>query len=87
MSFGDPDRGTHPWTLDEEASRPFIRQALEAGINYFDTANVYSDGSSEEIVGRGARDFAAATSSCIATKVHGRMRRARTAPACPARRS
>ena len=52
MSYGEPDRGTHPWTLDEDESRPFIKQALELGINFFDTANVYSDGTSEEIVGR-----------------------------------
>ena len=57
MSFGDPDRGAHPWTLDEEASRPLIRQAIEAGITTFDTANVYSDGSSEEIVGRALKEF------------------------------
>ena len=52
MSYGDPGRGAHPWSLDEEASRPFIKRALEVGINFFDTANVYSDGSSEEILGR-----------------------------------
>ena len=52
MTYGDPARGNHPWSLDEEASRPLIRRAVEAGINFFDTANVYSDGSSEEIVGR-----------------------------------
>ena len=57
MSYGDPERGNHPWTLDEEESRPFIRRALELGINFFDTANVYSDGTSEEIVGRALRDF------------------------------
>ena len=52
MSFGVPDRGTHAWTLDEEASRPLIRAAVEAGVNFFDTANMYSDGTSEEFVGR-----------------------------------
>src|ERR1700728_3643012 len=52
MSFGEPQRGNHPWSLGEDAAIPVIRQALEAGINFFDTANVYSDGSSEEIVGR-----------------------------------
>ena len=52
MTYGVPDRGTHAWTLDEEQSRPFISKALELGINFFDTANVYSDGTSEEIVGR-----------------------------------
>jgi aryl-alcohol dehydrogenase-like predicted oxidoreductase len=74
MSFGDPARGGHPWSLDEEASRPFIRQALEAGITTFDTANVYSAGSSEEIVGRALADFASRDAVVIATKVHGRMR-------------
>ncbi|MFJ4223538.1 aldo/keto reductase [Microbacterium sp. NPDC089695] len=73
MSFGAPDRGTHPWSLDEEASRPLIRQALEAGITTFDTADVYSDGTSEEIVGRALNDFANRDEIVIATKVHGRM--------------
>ncbi|MGW7540122.1 aldo/keto reductase [Streptomyces sp. NPDC054770] len=74
MTYGLPDRGTHEWTLDEEASRPLIRQALEAGINFFDTANVYSDGTSEEIVGKALRDFAQRDEIVLATKVHGRMR-------------
>lgn len=74
MTYGLPDRGVHEWTLDEEASRPLIRQALEAGINFFDTANVYSDGTSEEIVGRALRDFANRDEIVLATKVHGRMR-------------
>jgi aryl-alcohol dehydrogenase (NADP+) len=69
MSYGEPDRGKHPWTLGEDASRPFIRQALDAGINFFDTANSYSDGSSEEIVGRALRDFADRDEVVIATKV------------------
>lgn len=73
MTYGVPERGNHPWTLNEEASRPFIRQALELGINFFDTANVYSDGTSEEIVGRALRDFARREEVVIATKVHGRM--------------
>ena len=73
MSFGDPKRGAHPWTLDEESSRPLIRQAVEAGINFFDTANVYSAGTSEEIVGRALRDFGRRDELVIATKVHGRM--------------
>ncbi|SEC63553.1 Predicted oxidoreductase [Streptomyces sp. 3213] len=72
MTYGLPDRGTHEWTLDEEASRPLIRQALEAGINFFDTANVYSDGTSEEITGRALRDFARRDEVVLATKVHGR---------------
>ncbi len=74
MSYGVPDRGAHPWTLDEERSRPFISRALELGINFFDTANVYSDGTSEEILGRAIRDFAKREEVVIATKVHGRMR-------------
>jgi aryl-alcohol dehydrogenase-like predicted oxidoreductase len=73
MTYGDPNRGNHPWSLDEEHSRPLIRQALEAGINFFDTANVYCDGSSEEIVGRALADFANRAEIVIATKVHGRM--------------
>ncbi|MBN9017299.1 MAG: aldo/keto reductase [Rhizobiales bacterium] len=74
MSYGEPDRGNHAWTLPEQASRPFIRKALDLGINFFDTANVYSDGSSEEIVGRALLDFTRREEVVIATKVHGRMR-------------
>ncbi|MFG2551002.1 aldo/keto reductase [Streptomyces sp. NPDC048581] len=74
MTYGLPDRGVHEWTLDEEASRPLIRQALDAGINFFDTANVYSDGTSEEIVGKALREFARRDEIVLATKVHGRMR-------------
>jgi len=73
MSFGEPGRGAHPWSLPEEASRALIRQALDAGITSFDTADVYSDGSSEEIVGRALRDFARREEVVIATKVNGRM--------------
>ncbi len=73
MSFGEPTRGPHPWTLDEDTSRPLIRQAVEAGINFFDTANVYSAGSSEEIVGRALKEFGRRDELVIATKVHGRM--------------
>ncbi|MCU1675359.1 MAG: putative aldo/keto oxidoreductase, NAD(P)-dependent, related to aryl-alcohol dehydrogenase [Frankiales bacterium] len=73
MSFGDPKRGSHPWTLDEDQSKPLIRRALDAGINFFDTANVYSAGSSEEIVGRVLKDFGRREELVIATKVHGRM--------------
>jgi aryl-alcohol dehydrogenase (NADP+) len=75
MSYGDASRGGHQWVLDEEASRPFIQKALEAGINFFDTANVYSVGSSEEFVGRALRDFANRDEVVIATKVHGQMRK------------
>ena len=74
MTYGEPGRGNHAWTLDEAASRPLIRQAVEAGINFFDTANVYSDGSSEEIVGRALGEFTRREEVVIATKVQGRMR-------------
>jgi 1-deoxyxylulose-5-phosphate synthase len=74
MSYGVPDRGAHPWSLDEGRARPFIKRALESGINFFDTANVYSDGTSEEIVGCALRDFADRDEIVLATKVHGRMR-------------
>jgi 1-deoxyxylulose-5-phosphate synthase len=74
MSYGIPDQGNQAWSLGEEESRPFIRQALEAGINFFDTANRYSLGSSEEILGRALKDFARRDEVVIATKVYGRMR-------------
>ncbi|MFT4272693.1 MAG: aldo/keto reductase [Pantoea sp.] len=70
MTYGDPLRGNHAWTLPEESSRPLIKQALEAGINFFDTANSYSDGSSEEIVGRALKDFARRDEVVVATKVY-----------------
>src|SRR5476649_231471 len=69
MTYGEPDRGRHAWTLPEESSRPIIKQALDAGINFFDTANSYSDGSSEEIVGRALKDFAKRDDIVVATKV------------------
>jgi len=74
MSYGGGNRGNHAWSLDEEESRPFIKKALEAGINFFDTANRYSLGNSEEILGRAIRDFARRDEVVIATKVYGRMR-------------
>src|ERR1700745_1223206 len=74
MTYGAPDRGAHSWTLPEEQSRPLIRKALEMGITFLDTANVYSDGSSEEIVGRAVKDFARREEVVIATKVFNRMR-------------
>ncbi|HGS6999800.1 TPA: aldo/keto reductase, partial [Klebsiella pneumoniae] len=70
MTFGEPDRGKHAWTLPEESSRPLIQRALEGGINFFDTANSYSEGSSEEIVGRALRDFARRDEVVVATKVY-----------------
>jgi aryl-alcohol dehydrogenase-like predicted oxidoreductase len=74
MTYGEPGHGKHEWTLPEEQSRPLIRQALEAGINFFDTANVYSAGTSEEILGRALRDFARREEVVIATKVNAPMR-------------
>jgi 1-deoxyxylulose-5-phosphate synthase len=74
MSFGEPSRGGHPWSLPAEESRAFIRRALEQGINFFDTANVYSAGSSEEILGDALADFARRDEVVVATKVHGQMR-------------
>ena len=69
MGFGDPARGYPAWSLDEEASRALIRHAIEAGINFFDTANMYSNGSSEEIVGRALKDFTSRDTVVIATKL------------------
>src|SRR5579871_2456900 len=74
MGFGDADRWVHKWVLDEENSRPIIKKALDLGITFFDTANVYSLGRSEEILGRALRDFANRDEVVIATKVHGKMR-------------
>ena len=76
MTYGVPERGAHPWTLPEDQSRPLIRLAVERGINFFDTANSYSDGTSEEIVGRALRDFARRDEIVVATKVRFGARRA-----------
>lgn len=73
MSYGVADRGNHAWTLSEEEARPLFKAALEAGINFLDTANVYSDGTSEEIVGKLLREFAKRDEIVLATKVYGRM--------------
>ncbi len=73
MTYGVPGV-THQWSLPEEDSRPFLKRALELGINFFDTANIYSLGASEEILGRAIKDFAKRTDLVIATKVHGKMR-------------
>ena len=73
MSFGVAERSFHQWVLDEAHSRPIIKRALELGINFFDTANVYAAGTSEEIVGRALKDYANRDEIVIATKVHGRM--------------
>jgi aryl-alcohol dehydrogenase-like predicted oxidoreductase len=74
MTYGEPDRGHPRWSLPEDESRPLIRQAVEAGINFFDTANMYSQGSSEEILGRALKDFADRDEIVIATKVRHPMR-------------
>jgi 1-deoxyxylulose-5-phosphate synthase len=73
MGFGDPARGSHGWSIGLDEARPLIRSAIESGITAFDTANVYSLGSSEEIVGRTLGEFARRDEVLIATKVHGRM--------------
>ena len=75
MTYADGSRGSHPWALDEESSRPFFKQAVDAGINFFDTANVYSGGTSEEFLGRALKDLGVERDNVvIATKVHGVMR-------------
>ena len=74
MTYGDPERGHPVWSLGEEQARPLVRHAVEAGINFFDTANVYSQGSSEEILGRALRDFACRDDVVIATKLRHPMR-------------
>ncbi len=79
MGFGEQSSGVHDWAIDETASRPIIERALELGINFFDTANAYSRGSSEEIVGRALRDMANRDEVVIATKVYFPMRRGRNA--------
>lgn len=74
MGFGDAERWIHKWVLNEDTSRPIIQKALEMGINFFDTANVYSLGASEEILGRALKDFAKRDEVVIATKVFFKMR-------------
>lgn len=76
MTYGESGSGTHEWTLDEATSRPLIRQAIEAGINFFDTANAYSAGTSEEILGRALKDFAQRDEVVVATKAYAPWRRA-----------
>lgn len=73
MTFGDVERWTHPWVLNEEDSRPIIRRALDLGINFFDTANIYSTGASEEITGRALKEYANRDEIVLATKVFFRM--------------
>ena len=74
MTYGDPDRGNHAWSLPEEESRALLKQAIDLGINFLDTANTYSNGSSEEIVGRAIKDFSKREDIVLATKVFNRMR-------------
>lgn len=75
MSYGEAARGGHAWALDEESARPFFKQALDGGINFFDSANVYSAGTSEEFLGRAIKALGADRDELvIATKVHGQMR-------------
>ena len=87
MSYGVPDQGNHAWTLDEEKSRPFINVRWKPASTSSIRRTRYSDGTSEEILGRALKDFARRDEVVIATKVYGRCDRARTAPACRARRS
>lgn len=73
MSYGDSGSGMHQWTLDEDAAAPFFRQAVELGVTFWDTANVYQGGSSEEIVGRAVRRYSRREDIVLTTKVHGTM--------------
>jgi aryl-alcohol dehydrogenase-like predicted oxidoreductase len=73
MSYGDPGTGLHRWTLDEDAAAPFFRQAVELGVTFWDTANVYQGGTSEEFVGRAVTRFARREDIVLATKVSGKM--------------
>src|SRR3954469_14424993 len=74
MSFGDAERGGRPWVLSEDDARPIVEAALEGGVNFFDTANVYSAGTSEKIIGRLLEELTDREDVVLATKVHGRMR-------------
>jgi aryl-alcohol dehydrogenase-like predicted oxidoreductase len=74
MSYGDPTTtGAHEWALDDEKAQPFFRQAVELGITFWDTANVYQAGTSEELVGRAINRYSRREDIVLATKVHGRM--------------
>ena len=77
MSYGDPTRGLHTWTLDEEASQPFFRQAIELGVTFWDTANAYQPGSSEEFIGRAVKKYTRREDIVVATKVREDARRTR----------
>ena len=73
MSYGVAATGMHRWTLDEDAAAPFFRHAVELGVTFWDTANVYQGGTSEEFVGRAIRRYSRREDIVLATKVHGRM--------------
>jgi 1-deoxyxylulose-5-phosphate synthase len=75
MTYGTPEKGLHTWVLNEELSRPFIKQALDLGITFFDTANVYSGGVGEAVLGRALRDFSKREEVVLATKIYGKMRK------------
>ena len=85
MGFGDAERWTHKWVLSEEDSRPVIKKALELGINFFDTANIYSLGTSEEYTGRALKDFATGTKSSLPPRSGARCAKVRTAAVSRAR--
>src|SRR4051812_24263691 len=87
MSYGNAAAGMHQWTLDEEAAAPFFRQAVELGVTFWDTANVYQGGTSEEFVGRAIRRFPGGRRSCWPPRSAGRCTTGRAAAVCPARRS
>jgi len=87
MEFGDAERWIHRWMLNEENSRTIVKQALELGINFFDTANVYSIGKSEEIIGYALKDFADRDEVVLATKVQGKIYDGPNVPGYRARRS
>ena len=87
MSYGNTSRGFNRWSLDEEASQRFFRQAVALGITLWDTANVYQQGSSEEFVGRAIKRYSRREEIVVATKVSGKMQTARAVKDCPAWRS
>jgi len=87
MSFGDTSRGFNEWALGDEEAQPLFQQALELGITFWDTANVYGFGSSEEIVGRAIRKYARRDDIVLAPRCTSRCTRVRADPGCPARRS
>ena len=87
MSFGDTSRGFNQWALDDDAAEPIFRQAVEAGITFWDTANAYGFGTSEEIVGRAINRYSRREDVVLATKVYFTMHDGPGDRDCPARRS